>query len=779
MLAWQNLLVMARSAAPGQASGELDEAEIDRLVLGRYEPAVAPDDEVASRLAEELAAVRMASAATGDGRWDDAQAALRGVSARSVFRHWRMFLRGVRCVFQDDRETARQCFAGLPPQGGLACAARTLAPGLAPAGPAAPLGARVALFLAMTGQPSAWAQPITAAVSLWHAGKRVQAFLDLLAAMKGAFPATTPGLPAVLTEAMLPFCEQMDEHIMQEIDQLVAKWRPFDESRLISRPQAALCAVRGACLTKCWDTTLAGIQKGWQSCVELWNLAHGPDPLRDSMLWQRAGNDLADLVGEDEAHAFFSSKPDYSRARAMMQKAVERDPANESAWMDLVELAARDNDQKTVNKLLDDLSQRFPDNKQVLLRLGVRAVERKAFGKGLTALRKALALDPLDHATRGLVAEALISQIRDYRRKHRPQAPLWEELEPLLNDRSAPGRYGACRWLARLHRALLDTDKDAAAQALAAAVELAPSDAERLFAESWITRACRLTTRTSWKKDWSALKRSGKPGWPALWGCIELASELGPFDEEDFQGAVLLRSMLRELCKAIAGPTMRLDPDGLLVLLDRARSFPRQHQNVLGGTLYACLDQLLGVLLTHFKRDPAADVRLRLAQHLIDELLMPKHLLPHATLFLKFDEIERAGEAAGLPGVVTRVRALRQRWREVAQRAAPPWPADGGYGEGEDWEDDEDEDDEAWEDDEPPADFSDDDVRLFRLLRESLERGDDADKQAAVQALLEIGAGQEMIDGVIRAIEASRQRPRPPRKAKPLPPDPAQPELPF
>ncbi len=769
-LTWGSLLAGARAAAPGGISGEPDWVGIDRLVLGGYEPAVAPDDALARQLADELAAVRGACVATGDGRWDDAQAALRGVSARSVFRQWRMFLRGVRCVFQDDPETARQCFAGLPPEGALARAARTFAPKLAPAGPAAPVGARVALLLAMTGQPAAWAQPIAAAAGLWHAGKRVQAFLDLLAAMKGAFPATEPGLPAMLSEAMLPFCEHLNDEDHREAEQLHAKWRPFDMGRLSSRPDASLAAIRGTCLTQGCEPAQAAIQAVWKSYIELWSLAHGADAVRDSLLLQRLGKELVNFVGESEYIGFGSPKPDYSRARAALEKAVERDPANEGAWMDLVAVVAADKDHKAQNKLLDDLTKRFPDNKFILLKTGARAVDRKAFGKGLAALRKALALDPLDRQTREMVAAALVAQIREFRRNHRPQAPLWEELEPLLDDRPAWGHLATCRWLARLRRALLDDVPEAAAAAAAEAASLAPSDAERLVAERLLARGLGVEERSVWKEEWAALKRSGELSWRVLIGCLDLTMAFFPPESCDYPGARVGEKLNLELCKAMAGNAIKRDPDGLLELLDRMLTHSRGGGAASDGGWSSCLNYLDDEVFRVLNGKPKADPRLRLAGLLLDEQQEMGMSSPTPRFFRALEDLEKEAEAKGMAGVVTRVRALRQRW-QIEQQRRPAGPS-GGF----DVSDDEEDEDE--EDDLEPDQRID---WLLDSLRRCLAEGDPFTQELVVQLLRGAGLSQQEIDSHIRRIKATLPKRQPASGKRPPPsaPDLQQPDLPF
>ena len=214
---WALALWTAEGMAAGKGSGPAGWAMIDALVTDGFHPPKGAG-EAAERLAAELETVRTACAATGDGRWDEARDALRRLPRESIFQHWRMFLRGTRCVFEDDREMARKCFAELPPEGALARAARALEPSLIRPGAHPPIGARVPFFLAATGQPSAWGAGILEAEASWRAGKMVKTYHDLCRGLKGVFPDDQPGLPGVLTASVLPFLQNMGDRDLDDFD---------------------------------------------------------------------------------------------------------------------------------------------------------------------------------------------------------------------------------------------------------------------------------------------------------------------------------------------------------------------------------------------------------------------------------------------------------------------------------------------------------------------------------------------------------------------------------
>jgi hypothetical protein len=190
-LAWAVTLRLGQQLALGKEASPEDLAAVDSLVIDDFIPPVAPGNADGERLAVELAAARKACQATGDGRWEDAKHALRELPQHSVFRHWRLFLRGVRCVFEEDFETARRCLAGLPTGGALAIAAETFDP--ASGGPAAPAEARVPLLLAATGQPAAWGRPDHFCSDGMEGGQTDQVLRDSPGRLEGSLPLTPPG----------------------------------------------------------------------------------------------------------------------------------------------------------------------------------------------------------------------------------------------------------------------------------------------------------------------------------------------------------------------------------------------------------------------------------------------------------------------------------------------------------------------------------------------------------------------------------------------------------
>ena len=645
-----------------------DLATVDQLVADAYQPP-ATGDERATQLAAELVAVRAACDATGDGRWDEAREALRALPRQSIFRHWRMFLRGVRCVFEAQEETARQCFGELPAEGALARAARAFDPALLAPGPAAPATARIPFFLAATGQPAAWSGPILAASVAWKAGKRLKAFQEMHSGMKGVFPSQQADLPAVLTDAVLPYRLGMSDADFEYSIHLADHFGIFDESKRRHVAEVLLTILRPMCVTDAGEIPAADLDRSWRMVIDAWNRGEGANPLRDSMAWQWLGEMLGKPAKETFGMIAFSRppEPDFARARKALEEAVDCDPANEAAWLSLLDRQA---DAKTHNRMLGELVKRFPSNKTILVKAGNHALERKTYDKSLAALRAGLALDPLDKGVKQSILIALVMQAREFRRKGRPLAATWAEMEPLLEDRPGRGFYMLTRWIARVRQAILEPDYDSARQARADAVRLAPSPVERLFLEDSLAAVYHIEPRTEWEGEWTAELKRGEFGWGVFSNALDLLAFFSKVKGWSWRENTRAGDWLQNVLDGLLVGKLPKDPDGLLVFLDHWDLLKKGQTEHAEHLFALCMNELsnrLGRSAPAGKRK--VDPRLRLAN-----LMVIIH--GRGSLYLRKDKflpdlemVEKDAAALGMTAVVARVKALRERLEKTERNA--------------------------------------------------------------------------------------------------------------
>ena len=747
----------------GGAVSPTDQAAVDLLVTDGFKPDEAGNDGQAVRLAAELKAVRSACAATGEGRWEEAKQALRDLPRQSVFSQWRIFLRGVRCVFEEERETARQCFAQLPPAGGLAWAAASLAPDLAGNARPVPATATVPLWLAVTGQPAAWSAPILAAASSWKAGRRVQAFDDLVAGMKDAFPSVVPGLPALLTDAILPSHARMNDADWADSENLCHRFGGERTKANLRSQQSVLAFYRSMCVAEKSEMPHQELDRSWRLLIELWQKYHGPDPQRDSLAWCWLGDALAIPT---EGNYPFDTPPAEERKNAAKalkayENAIEADESHEAAWLGLVSLLIRQGETQRSNKMLDELVKKFPRNKGILMLAGDNAIARKSYAKGSGILRTALALDPLDKSLKERILVALTLRVREANRKDAPAAALWAEIEPLLENNPPAGYFMSSRWMARVRRSLLDTDPEAAAQAEADAIALAPSALIRLFFAIILASVYRMSPRKEWEYAWIVARSSPDCTWKSLFEILRILDFTSAISGWGWKQTKLATDRVLKLVEYLVDPSrLKEDPAGLLgfiselVILRKGASEAGSH--VIDLVMRDLSDAICRYVSPGAKK---TDPRLRLASVLLGDFESRK-----ALNYLK--SIIADAEAAGFPAVAAQAREVQQRIENRSSRS--PF---GFLAEEDDDEEDEDDEDDIWEDEDDDEDFSSGEIAMqeFMVELQKAVAANDPVMIARVRKSLEkMGLTKQMIDQAIEIIAntAGSSRSRKTAKAK-------------
>ena len=734
-----------------------DQAAVDLLVTDAFEPDEAENVGRSARLAAELKAVRAACAATGEGRWEEAKSALRALPRQSVFREWRIFLRGVRCAYEEERETARQCFAQLPPAGALARAAASLAPDLADSSRPAPVTATVPFYLAATGQPAAWKAPILAAAASWKAGRRIQAFDDLLAGMKRVFPAVEPGLPALLTDAVLPSHARMNEDDWVDSENL---YRRFSSGRAKAKartPESALAFWRALCVAENAEMPHPELDRCWRLVIEMWRNCHGPDRQRDSLAWQWLGDALANPSElnnpfDDDAE----SRKNAAKAIKSYEKAIEADETNEAAWLGLASLLIRQGETKRSNKMLDELVKKFPRNKGILILAGDRAIARKSYAKGIAILRSALALDPLDKDLKERTVVALTLRVREAGRKGAQTADLWADIEPLLERNPPSGHYMLSRWMARVRRSLLDTEPEAAAQAESDAIAMAPSDLVRLFFGLTLASVYRIPPRKEWERAWTVAGSSPECTWESLLEILRILNFTTAISGWGWkQTKPACDRVLNVLAHLVAPSRLEEDPAGLLASLDELEALRKRASQPASQVIDFVRRDISDALDAQVS--PGAkksDPRLRLAS-----LLTVFRESKIALTYLK--AIIADAEAAGLPSVAARARDLQKEIESGSSRQPFDFLADDDD-EDDGWDDDDDEEDDGddiWDDEDDDDSFGSAALspeEYMASLAIAIANGDAAAVRQIKNSLIGMGVDRSSIEMAIQILSEAK-----------------------
>ena len=645
---------------------------VDYLVTS---PLVPPD--AAQPLAVELRAVREAVQATGEGQWEAARAALQSLPRGSVFQHWRLFLRGVRHTWYNEKPEAQRCFDALPAGSGPAQASalfRELLE-LPPAVDPAPAEARLTLLTALAGLPAAWAAPLVEAQRHWERGKLDKAYESLANPLRQRFPTDEPGFGAVLTDVVLASCAGNAGLPHEAQQDLVASLldRYYDK-RFRSDRELAF-ALRFFFHEDGRKLDSESMEEYGLKLASVWSRLHGPDPLRESALWTMIAGDLHPPKADGTM-----IRPVVSEQKAlqrMYERAAALDPDYPAAAVRLARFHEACGKPSAYNEQLSALAKRFPEDKSVLLLGAEESVRRKSWPKALKALRLAHAADPMDAAVASLMVTVLQEQAMSLVRKGQPVDPaIWQEMEPLLLDlKGEPGANGPVpgrlRWAGWTLRGLME---DGVSKEKAAG--LAPG----AWAHHFLTRLL--------MQRFGFAQVIPLPDAVPSWLEVAWMHHLARWDEETRRllpadRAGLARIMEQSIVKLHKGGQFEKDPAGLLRV---TASFPQQSgDHFFGPRINDEALLKLTDLLAAAARKKKISYQIRLAA-----IILPAQ--PKA-LFLYVPGLEAVVREAGAAGDVKTVE-LASHFLGIAKSRGGP----------DDWENEDDEDEEEEEEEEEEED---------------------------------------------------------------------------
>jgi len=630
----------------------------------------------------------------------------------------------------------------------------------------------VPFLLAAMGQKSGWADPIISASTSWQAGKRLQSYKELRAGLKDAFPDYRPGLAGVLTAAISPYSATMSDADHDFADQLAMSLGAEMASRRPPTTHGLLALIRLTCITNVDDLTSAELEGGLNDLLMLWTRCEGASAERDSLAWQWLGEVLSRRTGERDHRFGMPSSPanDEKIIRQSLEKSVECDPKNEEAWLLLLAVIERQGDSKRHNELLRELTKRFPKSKKILRLAGDAALDRGTLTKSLTALKAALALDPLDREIKNSMMIALVEQVRGGLKKGQSVANRWPEMEPLLEDRSSRDFPMLTRWIARVRQGLLDPDPESAEAARQDAIRLAPTAVERLFLEDLMALIYSCKPRKEWKREFEESLEVADVTWECFARLIELANFStmirGWNKKAEARAEHLLAEALGELMRNQAAG----DPSGLLDFVANSSGLAKSLTEA-GFNLFKRAMRILSTRLGPAIRTgkwKKVDPRLTLARLLMAELSNEWWSLDEDRFLREIRNVVKGAKAAGMDEVVSRVEAMQARVEAAMDDYDAPFGsaedfADGDFGAGN-----------------PMSSLLD----VVGRYAEACGSGDPVAMAAALAELEKIGAPKEAIREIEELVAGPQARPQgkkakkpPSAKKPPARPDPNQLDL--
>ncbi len=428
------------------ASGMDDPAPADALVLRCDPPGGGPD--LPPEIEADRAAVQAALEHICGERYGEALETLRPVGLRSPFAHWRWFAKGLCAFYRSEDEVALKAFSRLPSGSVPARAAEPYR--LILGGPDALAGnAKDRDLLAeacrVAGRPDL-ADVLPRADYLWRAGRIRDAYVFLRKHLEG-FPSDTPGveksLSALFFKGVFSLDERQAERFMAFVEESLANGnRPSSVEKALAARAAALY----------WEREVPESPRAFEEISRFWSLfleararVHGGNRRMEAAVHAHLGDYFSEerhlprgpfsrfFNGSSSKHAVLF---DQERAESSYRRSLALDPDNRGTHFALLRLYEVTGDQRRLNRTLDEIIKRFPDDKEALHRAGLRCLDRKAFVKGMKYLERALDLDPLDTSVRESFIKACLHVGARYLREGKRER--FQGLLPRVLDRASP-----------------------------------------------------------------------------------------------------------------------------------------------------------------------------------------------------------------------------------------------------------------------------------------------------------------------------------------------------
>lgn len=373
---------------------------------------------------EELAAIIGSLLAISERRFDDAQALLRPLPRNSLFADWKILAKAWIAFYSGEKPKAANLFALLPPKSAPGRAATPFLPFLSVEDPlnGSDRPHVIAQICEISGHRHL-GSILARADQFWQIGR----YLDSLKEMRRAssFPSEAADLAGVLSDfyfrAQSNLPQQKADGYIIGMHEIVMKeaLKSAVERRLFWRTLGQDALLAGA---------IAQAEEGWRNFLA----ACPPEAPRTARLGSLIHFKLGEWGSlEMPTGGFFhliSRKPrlrDAAAAIHELEKSISLDPSHLAAHLLLLKVYENEKRTSERNRLLDEMARRFPEEKTVLFQTGRGCVDRGAFQKGLDALERARALDPLDpEISRELARGCLQMGRQHYQKKNAAKARL-------------------------------------------------------------------------------------------------------------------------------------------------------------------------------------------------------------------------------------------------------------------------------------------------------------------------------------------------------------------
>ena len=401
-----------------QVFGKRDFFLADALVLCFELPEKIND--LSSPAKSDLAAILSALEDLSQGEYVRALSTIRPVGIRSLFVHWKLFVKGLCAFYLNDDTKAQKAFSKLPPG-------------------SVPAKSAEAYLLLLDGNEGLkknfknielmkqacvvagrddLVEALPRAEYLWH----IRRFRDSYKHIRDNltdFPSEASGVSHTLSTFYFNSIFHMEESLAVKFMGFLFSTEP--RKRHFNPIELLLSSRAKALYMEKNDFDDEMLIESWKNFMEAYHEIHGENNALKAQMYKHLGDFFSVEELDINPFSFFSFGRRQKRpvlrngglAEWSYERSLDLDANNRDAHFSLLLFYEKLKDKSRVNKKLDEIIMLFPDDKEALLNAGLRCIDRKAFVKGMKYLECALELDPLD---RRLKEQFIIAGIKTGKR---------------------------------------------------------------------------------------------------------------------------------------------------------------------------------------------------------------------------------------------------------------------------------------------------------------------------------------------------------------------------
>lgn len=435
--AWSAMVPLAAQRLAATTQADVSTRAADEMILG----ASSPDHPGHPDAKAILTALELGY---GSATAEETTKLLRSVPRASPFSHWVLFFKGMTALESGDHARAADCFRRVPEISLLQPSITALLTVCgAPATPQ-PTSRTVHALCSWAGLPTL-AEPLLLAEPLWRKKQRSKAFTLL-----------TKNVPGLFCWGAGSFKAELTRFLTGEFVKTHSDRTDYGETVLAyvlgSSRATARATVDQTYFTIDFADFSACAHSHFSTALKNLDGISRVAPLSPAMLSRIFTNLAETYITAVKKDPYDECSP--PNAKKALEHALKHDPDNLRAWLMQCDLLSMGKDTAAYHRFLDDLTKRFPAQKEVLIRNGDCCTERKTYTKALRNFENAAIIDSVDPRIARGILRARLGIAEEAYKKRQPAKANWDLIESLASTNKSCPEHSL--WRLRVRRIVLE-----------------------------------------------------------------------------------------------------------------------------------------------------------------------------------------------------------------------------------------------------------------------------------------------------------------------------------